>query len=59
MKKIEIETGQGTLNISENEVNRTLLLDEIGAAANAEKDEKKRSELDRLAGWLARVRFAE
>lgn len=59
MEKIEIETEQGTLNISENEVNRTLLLDEIGAAANAEKDEEKRSELDRLAGWLARVRFAE
>lgn len=59
MEKINIETEHGTLNISENEVNRTLLLDEIGAAANAENDEEKRSELDRLAGWLARVKFAD
>ena len=59
MEKINIETEHGTLNISENEVNRTLLLDEIGAAANAENDEEKRAELDRLAGWLARVKFAD
>lgn len=59
MNKIEIGTDQGTLKVSEDEVNRTLLLDEIGAAANAEKDEEKRSELDRLAGWLARVRFTD
>lgn len=59
MNKIEIDAERGTFNVSEDEVNRAILLDRIGDVANAEKDGEERIVLDQLAGWLARARFVE
>lgn len=58
-RMIDTETDNGTMSISENELNRTLLLDRVADLANNTEDKDERELLDQLCGWLHRVEFAE
>lgn len=55
---IDVETDKATLQMSEDELNRTLLLDRVADLANGTEDKDERDLLDRLCGWLHRVEFA-
>ena len=60
MKRIiDVETDKDTMKVSEDEVNRGMLLDRVAALANSTEDEDERHTLDRLCGWLLRVEFVE
>ena len=60
MKRIiDVETDKDTVKMSEDEINRTILLDRVAALANSTEDEDERNLLDRLCGWLHRVEFSE
>lgn len=60
MKRIiDVETDKDTVKMSEDEINRVMLLDRVAALANSTEDEDERNLLDRLCGWLHRVEFSE